>query len=114
MGTEPPAILATVSAEDEIVRRATRFDLLIGRSSGGEYRVLYQGKVVHTTGSRAIADAHFEVIRDELQAATGEDPMAKIRAEQAFRDILGVRGEASRRRTAGENEKGGKGGRGGT
>jgi hypothetical protein len=112
--TDPPAILAIVSGEHEVVRRATRFDLLIEQSGQGEYRVVHQGKVVHTSGSRTIADAYFEVILDELQAATGEDPMARIHAEQSFRDILGVRGDASRRRIVGENAKGGKGGRGGT
>jgi hypothetical protein len=97
-----------------IVRRATRFRLEIEQDSEGEYRVLHAGKLVYSSKNKALADAHFEVLRDELQAATGEDPMARVRAEQAFRDILSVRGEATQRRTANENTKGGKGGRGGT
>jgi hypothetical protein len=96
-----------------IVRRATRLGLVIEKTTEGEYRVLHAGNLVYSSKNKALADAHFEVLRDELQAATGEDPKARVRAEQAFRDILVVRGEATRRRTASENEKGGKGGRGG-
>jgi hypothetical protein len=97
-----------------IVRRATRLGLVIEKNAEGEYRVLHAGELVYSSKNKTLADAHFEALRDELQAATGEDPMARLRAEQAFRDIIGVRGDAVRRRTASENEKGGKGGRGGT
>jgi hypothetical protein len=109
----PTAILASMSPGGMIVRRATRLGLAIERNAEGEYQVLHAGELVYSSKNKALADAHFEVLRDELQAATGEDPMARVRAEQAFRDILGVRSDAVQRRTASENEKGGKGGRGG-
>ena len=69
------------------------------------------GRSYGLTENRAIADAYFEAERDRLQAAAGEDPMARVRAEQALRDAAGVRGEGSSR--ARDRRKGGKGGRGG-
>lgn len=111
---EGPDTLATMSSEVEVVRRAARFDLVIERHGDNEYRVVHQGQVVHTSRSRTIADAYFELTRDELQATVGQDLKSRIQAEQAFRDILGARGEATRRRVDKESEKGGKGGRGGT
>src|SRR5262245_59186441 len=107
-------MLATMSMGAGPLRRATRFDLVLEQGTNGAHHVVHQGKIVYSSQSRTLADAHFELLRDELQAATGEDPLARVRAEQAFRDIVGVRGEANRRRTARESEKGGKGGRGGT
>jgi hypothetical protein len=106
-------MIQNMASGSMIVRRATRLGLVIERTIEGEYRVLRSGELVYSSSNKELADAHFEVLRDELQAATGEDPMARVRAEQAFRDILGVRGEATRRRAENENEKGGKGGRGG-
>ena len=67
--------------------------------------------MIHAGENRAIADAYFEAERDRLQAAAGEDPMARVHAEQALRDAAGVRGEGSSR--ARDRRKGGKGGRGG-
>ena len=96
------------------MRRATRFQLFLRRTEDDEYQVVHEGRVVYRSTSDTLADAHFELLRDEMQDATGEDPMARIRAEQAFRDIVSVRGEASARRTATEKNRGGKGGRGGT
>lgn len=113
LGHPPAAILASMPPGSMIIRRATRLGLVIEKNAEGEYCVLHEGKLVYSSTNKALADAHFEVLRDELQAATGEDPMARVRAEQAFRDILSVRGEAAQRRTTSENEKGGKGGRGG-
>jgi len=100
-------------SEGEIIRRATRFGLVLERDADGMYRVIHNGEVECSWANKALADAHFELIRDDLQAATGQDPMAQVRAEQGFRDIIGVRGEATRRRTSHEKDKGGKGGRSG-
>jgi hypothetical protein len=75
--------------------------------------VVRDGQVVHTAKSRTVADAYFELLRDEIQAASRDDPASRIKSEQAFRDVLSVRGDATRRRNEKENEKGGKGGRGG-
>lgn len=42
-----------------------------------------------------------------------KDPREILRKEQAFSDIMGVKGDAKQRRVSKEQEKGGKGGRSG-
>lgn len=84
------------------------------RDATGVYSVMHHQDLIYRSTNRALADAYYEVARDELVSRSGVDPLAQVRAEQSFRDIIGVRGDATRRRTTKENTKGGKGGRGGT
>jgi hypothetical protein len=55
--------------------------LVIERNTEGEYLVPHARKSVYSSNNKALVDANFEALRDELQASTGEDPMARVREE---------------------------------
>lgn len=81
----------------------------------GRYHVVYQNEVRHSSANLTIAEAHFELLAEEIQAAHPElkNPREVLAKEQGFRDILSVRGEARHRARSQAEAKGGKGGRGG-
>ncbi len=81
----------------------------------GRYHVLDGTSTYYSTGSLTLAEAHLEMLEDEKKAAHPElkNPRDLIRAEAAFSDIMGVKGDAKNRRTSQEQAKGGKGGRSG-
>lgn len=77
----------------------------------GRYHVLRGEEIIYSTPSEAIALAQFELLEEahpELR-----NPRDVIRREAAFSDIMGVKADAKSRRTAGEQARGGKGGRSG-
>lgn len=82
----------------------------------GRYHVVYDGKVRESSGNLTIAEAHFDLLVEEVQAAHPElkNPRDVLAKEQGFRDILSVRGEARHRARSQQEAKGGKGGRGGS
>jgi hypothetical protein len=100
------------------VRKATVYGLTIERGTervpaDGKYHVIHNGVVVYSSGSDTLADVHFDMLREKIQAETGSDPRRVLRQEAAFSDIMGVKAESKERRTTGERAKGGKGGRSG-
>jgi hypothetical protein len=101
-----------VEPDGTVVKKAAIFGLEI-RQVGTMYRVLRDGETTNETPSLTLAEAYFDVLRDEAKSATGKDPERERRAERAFSDMLAVKGEATRRRQSGEQAKGGKGGRSG-
>ncbi|WP_165482938.1 hypothetical protein [Mycobacteroides abscessus] len=81
----------------------------------GRYHVMYQNEIRYSSANQTLAQAHFELLAEETQAAHPElkSPREVIAKEQGFRDILSVRGEARHRARSKAEAKGGKGGRGG-
>lgn len=81
----------------------------------GRYYVVYEGEVRQSSANLTIAEAHFDLLVEEVQAAHPErkNPRDMLAQEQGFRDILSVRGEARQRARSQAEAKGGKGGRGG-
>ncbi len=81
----------------------------------GKYHVMYEGDSRYSSANLTLAEAHFELLAEEVQQAHPELKSRRevIAKEQGFRDILSVRGEARRRARSQAEAKGGKGGRGG-
>ena len=81
----------------------------------GRYHLVQAGVVTYSTSSEAIALARLELAQEEAEAANPHlvSPRELLRRESAFGDIMAVKGAAKDRRTAGEQAKGGKGGRSG-
>ncbi|MBO0924657.1 hypothetical protein J1G44_09185 [Cellulomonas sp. zg-ZUI199] len=81
----------------------------------GRYYVLNGTDVYYSSASVNLAQAHYELLEEEMRAAHPElsDPRDVIAKEQAFHDILSARGEARQRARTQHEAKGGKGGRSG-
>jgi hypothetical protein len=81
----------------------------------GRYHVLHGNEVRYSSSNKTLAEAHFELLREELSAAHPElsDPKYILAREQSFHDILNVRGAARERARTQQEAKGGKGGRSG-
>jgi len=81
----------------------------------GQYHVLYGAEVRYSSRNKVIAEAHFELLREEVIAAHPElvDPRTILAKESGFNDILSVRGAGRERARTQQEAKGGKGGRSG-
>lgn len=81
----------------------------------GRYYVVYQDVVRYSSANFTLAEAHFDLLVEEVQQAHPElkNPRDVLAKEQAFRDILAIRGEGRRRARSQQETKGGKGGKGG-
>ena len=79
------------------------------------YHVMYEGAIRYSSGNWTLAEANFDLLVEDVQAAHPErkNPRQMLAKEQAFRDILAVRGEGWRRARSQADAKGGKGGKGG-
>jgi hypothetical protein len=101
-----------------VVRKAALFGLTVEIGTpdvpaDGRFHVRQHGVTEYSSANKELAVAQFEVLRDAAKASSGIDPQDRLKKEQGFRDILAVRGEATRRRVSQEQSKGGKGGRSG-
>ena len=56
----------------------------------GRYHVLYGTEIRYSSANKALADAHFELLTDEIKAAHPEliDPKDVLAKERAFNDTL--------------------------
>lgn len=81
----------------------------------GRYHVLDGTTEIYSSPNLVLAQAYFELLAEQAREAHPElkDPRERIASEQAFRDILSVRGEARQRARTQQEAKGGKGGRSG-
>jgi hypothetical protein len=86
-----------------------------GVPDDGRYHVLQRGEVRYSSGSRTIAEAYLELLREQVAQAHPElvDPRTVLARESGFRDILGVRGAGRQRARTRQEAKGGRGGRSG-
>jgi hypothetical protein len=84
-------------------------------SDDGRYHVLNGTTEFYSSTNLILAEAYFELLADQAKEAHPElkDPREMIAKEQAFQDILSVRGEARYRAKTQQEAKGGKGGRSG-
>lgn len=81
----------------------------------GRFHVTDDGKVLHSCSSLNIAEAYLELAEEEKRAANPhlKNPRDILVKEQGFNDILSVRGASRAAARAKQDQKGGKGGRGG-
>jgi hypothetical protein len=106
---------------DEPYRKRLRYlDLSLEKGTpavpdDGRYHVLSGTEIRYSSANLALARAHLELLEEELKATHPElkDPREVLRNEQAFNDVLAVRGEGRRRARTQQDAKGGKGGRSG-
>jgi hypothetical protein len=99
----------------EFFRRIRDLDLAIVRR-GDRWLVLHGEKVKHDCGSDTIAEMYLETLEEELLETRPEVAEARARKlrERGDADYFALRREASNRASAKANQRGGKGGRGGT
>lgn len=99
----------------EIVRRIRDLDLAV-EHRGDRWLVLQGDEVKHDCSSDTIADVYLETLEEELLPTRPDVMEARARKlrERADADYFALRREASTRASAKANQRGGKGGRGGT
>ena len=101
-------------------RRTKYLDISLERGTDGvpddgRYHVLLGTDIRYSSNNKALAEAHYELLCEEVAAAHPElvNPRDVLAKEQSFKDILGVRGAGRQRAKAQQEAKGGKGGRSG-
>ena len=98
-----------------VVKRVKYLGLAVEERDDGRFYVLRAGEVLHSAGSLHIAQAHMELLVEEMLEADPSLAKARdiLKREQSFRDVISVRGEARGRAQDKAQNRGGKGGRGG-